>query len=138
MVKKYCKDDWQHGCETASPLLYGVLKAYASENRKNQTVAERILWKEISRNRYHIKFRRQHIIGCFIVDFVCLSCRLVIEVDGAYHAELAQQESDENRTKDLNNLGYAVVRFTNEQVINNCAAVAERIYDKVIALLNNG
>lgn len=122
--------------QTASPIDYPLLKMYASENRRWQTRAERELWKYLRGNRYKIKFRRQHIIGSFIADFVCLQAKLIIEVDGAYHAELQQQLEDFNRTRDLNNFGYTIVRFTNEQVEANPSAVAESIYDKVFELIN--
>ncbi len=80
--RKVEDDDRLHGYETADTVNYHLLKTFALENRKNQTCAERMLWEEIRTNRYDFKFRRQHVIGIFIADFVCLKYRLVIEVDG--------------------------------------------------------
>ncbi|MDY4411353.1 MAG: endonuclease domain-containing protein [Prevotella sp.] len=124
-----------HGYQTGSDNLYGILKAYAAENRKHMTAAEHILWNTLCHNRYNIKFRRQHIIGDFIVDFVCLKSRLVIEIDGAYHAERNQQYSDEMRTKDLNMMGYEVIRFGNDDVFNDCKSVANQIYNRIFQIM---
>ncbi len=131
------KDDKRlHGYETADTMNYHLLKAFALENRRNQTCAEQLLWEEISRNRYGFKFRRQHVIGIFIADFVCLKYRLVIEVDGGYHSQGDQQRSDDLRTNALNDAGFKVVRFTNEQVEADPKAVAERIYDEIFNIEN--
>lgn len=75
-----------HGFETGDPILYGILKDFARENRSHQTLAEQLLWNELGRNRYNFKFRRQHIIREFIADFICLKYKLIIEVDGGYHS----------------------------------------------------
>ncbi|MDX8127138.1 endonuclease domain-containing protein [Methylomonas sp. OY6] len=86
------------------------MKDLARSLRKNQTDAERVIWQQL-RNRQLLgcKFRRQQVIGPFIVDFVCLEPKLVIEVDGGQHAE--QQEYDQNRSHYLQRLGYRVLRF---------------------------
>ena len=103
--------------ETASPDIYPLLRAYARENRKNATVAERVLWEHIRHDALGVKILRQHIIGDFIVDFLAPNERLVIEVDGAYHAEARQKEDDEMRTEMLLKKGYKVIRFSNEEVL---------------------
>ena len=72
--------------KTASPNSYGLLKAYAKENRRNTTLAEDILWDRLRKNALGIKFLRQYIIGDYIVDFVSKHDGLVIEVDGGYHS----------------------------------------------------
>ena len=132
------KDDKRlHGYETANTMNYHLLKAFALENRREQTGAEKMLWDEIHRNRYGLKFRRQHIIGIFIADFVCLKYRLVIEVDGGYHSESDQQVSDTLRTQALNAAGFKVIRFTNEEVVSNPKAVAEQIYDEIFNMEAN-
>ena len=131
------KDKELHSYQTGSDNLYGVLKAYATENRKHMTAAEQILWKTLSHNRYNIKFRRQHIIGDFIVDFVCLKSRLVIEIDGAYHAERSQQCADEMRTKDLIQMGYEVIRFSNDDVYKDHLRIANQIYDRIFQILQH-
>ena len=63
------------------------------------------------------KFRREHVIDEFIVDFVCLSEKLIIEVDGGYHNNPETKEADKLRTQILNRFGYRVLRFTNEEVL---------------------
>lgn len=116
---------------------YRLLKAFALENRREQTFAEKILWEEIRKNKYGLKFRRQHIIGMFIADFVCLKHHLVIEVDGGYHGQSDQQASDAIRTKAMNDAGFKVIRFTNEEVQSDPKAVAEQIYDEIFNMENN-
>ena len=103
--------------ETASPDIYPLLKAFARENRKNATVAEQVLWEHIRHDALGVKFQRQHIIGDFIVDFLAPNERLIIEVDGAYHAEPRQKADDELRTGILEGKGYKVIRFSNEDVL---------------------
>ncbi len=103
---------------TANPLNYELLKENAKKRRKNPTEAENFLWKNLqSKDLENYKFRREHIIGDFIVDFVCLSKQLVIEIDGGYHNEENQQELDKLRTEYLNKQGFTVIRFTNENIL---------------------
>lgn len=97
----------------------------AKEMRANPTAAESVLWESIKSKKLNYKFRQQHLIDDFIVDFVCLSKKLVIEVDGEIHE--TQKEADLKRTKVLNGLGYKVVRFKNEKVIGNIDDVLEEI-----------
>ncbi|UOE41416.1 leucine--tRNA ligase [Chryseobacterium suipulveris] len=99
----------------------------AQENRDNQTEAEAILWEQLKSRKLDHKFRRQHLIADFIVDFVCLSKKLVVEVDGGYHTDPEQQMADEERTKILINEGFEVVRFRNEEVIGDIEAVLQKI-----------
>ena len=73
------------------------------------------------------KFNRQHIIGSYIVDFVCLDAKLVIEVDGGYHAEYRQIKRDENRTDVLNKMGFWVIRFENEEIFHHIDKVIQDI-----------
>ena len=96
---------------------YNILKDYAKKNRRNSTTAENVLWQNIRNKQLGVEFRRQHVIGDFIVDFVCLDKMLVIEVDGGYHTERDQLEDDEIRARILNSLGFKVVRFSNERVL---------------------
>ncbi|MBN2766325.1 MAG: isoleucine--tRNA ligase [Paludibacteraceae bacterium] len=103
---------------TANPLNYELLKENAKNRRKNPTEAESLLWQNLqNKNFENYKFRREHIIGDFIVDFACLSKQLVIEVDGGYHNEENQQELDKLRTEYLNKQGFTVIRFTNESIL---------------------
>ena len=113
--------------KTASPDRYALLKEFAKENRKNATLAEKVLWDCLRKNALGIKFLRQHIIGNYIVDFVSLHDGLVIEVDGGYHSEPTQKTDDEVREEVLEQMGYHVIRFTNEEVLDNTKYVIEQI-----------
>lgn len=93
----------------------------AIELRKELTPAERKLWLKIRNDQLGVNFRRQHAIGNFIPDFVCIEKKLIIELDGSQHLE--QEEYDEERTKYLNLLGYKVIRFWNNEVMNNIDGV---------------
>ena len=98
--------------ETANVMTYGKLKDFANENRKNPTQAESILWDYLKGKQLGVSFRRQHVIGEYIADFICLSHHLIIEIDGNYHQLPEQQSSDEERTKRLEVLGMKIIRFT--------------------------
>jgi 5-methyltetrahydrofolate--homocysteine methyltransferase len=114
--------------ETASPVLYDVLKERAKEMRNKPTEAEKMLWNVLSNKGIEgFKFRRQHIIGEYIVDFVCLEKKLVIEVDSSVHNLPEQIEHDKERTIWLESKGFKVVRYTNEQVLNNLFETIESI-----------
>ena len=96
--------------------------------RKSSTSAERIIWNELrNRQRIGFKFRRQHPVGQFIVDFFCPEKELVIEIDGGIHLDQGVRECDENRTAELGRLGLTVIRFTNEEVLNDIEGVLDRI-----------
>jgi len=73
------------------------------------------------------KFRRQHEIGSYIADFFCLDARLVIELDGSQHGEERERQADERRTEYLENQGYRVLRFWNQEVLDNIDGVLETI-----------
>ncbi|MFA3782449.1 methionine synthase [Melioribacteraceae bacterium 4301-Me] len=118
--------------ETADPILYSKLKEFCELHRSNPTKAESILWEHLkSKKFYNYKFCRQHIIDQYIVDFVCLSKKLVIEIDGLIHQLPENIESDEIRTKKLNELGFEVIRFTNDEVIYNTKKVLNKILEKL-------
>ncbi len=105
------------GYRYADPYLYRMLKEYALKNRSVPTQAEKVLWNALKTKQLGAyKFRRQHIIDKFIADFVCLKKRLVIEVDGLIHQLPENKESDEHRTNILNEQGFTVLRFTNDEV----------------------
>jgi len=105
---------------SADPVYYGKLKEYAQENRNHPTEAEALLWNVLSgKGLDGVKFRRQHIIGQYIADFVCLDKGIIIELDGRHHSLPPVSEDDVIRTKYLNEEGYSVIRFTNEQVLHN-------------------
>jgi leucyl-tRNA synthetase len=113
-----------------SPFQYDLAK----DLRKNHTQAEKKLWEELRDRKLgvELKFRRQHSIDAYIVDFICIPKRLVVEVDGGYHENEEQKVYDEERTKRLNELGFDVIRFTNDEVINNIKQVLKTITLKTV------
>lgn len=113
--------------ETADASLYKVLQERALQHRNYPTQAEVVLWEYLKGNRLGAKFRRQHPIGQYIPDFVCLSKQLIIEVDGGYHFIGDQIISDEQRTAYLESFGYYVIRFTNEEVLADTQNVLLKI-----------
>ena len=104
----------------------------AKRMRKEPTDAEATLWELLRDKKLGDKFRRQHLIDDFIVDFVCLCKNLVIEVDGGYHNDPTQKEYDQQRTLYLNEKGFRVIRFTNEEVLGNTEAVLTKIKDILV------
>ena len=104
-----------------------MLKTYARENRKNATLAEKVLWDSLRKSALGVEFLRQHIIGDYIVDFVSRSDGLVIEVDGGYHSEPKQQEDDIIREEWLETMGYHIMRFKNEEVLYDIDNVIQQI-----------
>ncbi len=113
--------------ETADASLYKVLQQRALQHRNYPTQAEAVLWEYLRGNRLGAKFRRQHPIGQYIPDFVCLAKQLIIEVDGGYHFIGDQPSSDEQRTAHLESFGYHVIRFTNEEVLTDTQNVLQKI-----------
>jgi len=98
--------------------------------RKEITKTEKILWNEIRNRKISgYKFRRQHPVGQFIVDFFCPGKELVIEIDGGIHQEEDAKERDENRTAELERLGLRVIRFTNEEVLADLDRVIHKIME---------
>ena len=107
--------------------IYPPILLKAREMRHPQTPAEATLWQALRNRNLKYKFRRQHPIDRFIVDFYCPQAKLYIEVDGATHLEPAQAEYDAARTAFLEELGYKVVRFTNDEVRYNINPVIDEI-----------
>ena len=100
--------------------------ARARELRKNQTEAERALWLQVRSRRFEgHKFRRQQPIGPYVVDFVCLEEKLVVELDGGHHSELVASDAD--RDAWLRSRGFRVLRFWNTQVLGETDAVKQAI-----------
>ena len=116
-----------YGYETAAPDRYEILKDFARKNRKEMTASESALWDALRHELQGYRFRRQHAIGDYIADFVCLEAKLVIEVDGGYHEQPLQQQSDQKRTEFIESKGYKVIRFKNEEVDFNIKEVILRI-----------
>lgn len=108
-------------------------KARAAELRKSMTSGEKVLWQQLrNRKMEGLKFRRQHPVNIFILDFYCHEKKLAIEVDGGIHQSEDQREWDENRTFELNEFGITVLRFANEEVIDYTAKVIRTISDYLI------
>jgi very-short-patch-repair endonuclease len=100
----------------------------AKELRRSMTPAESILWKHLRNNKLNgLKFRHQHPLLIFIADFYCHQKKLIIELDGEVHDDPEQIEHDENRTAALEERGFSILRFRNEEVISDLEKVLERI-----------
>src|ERR1700704_2648258 len=96
--------------------------------RSDMTNGEKLLWSRLRAHRTDgRKFRRQHVIGSYIVDFVCLKARLIVEVDGDSHFEDGRQAADAVRDAHLASEGFKVLRFGNHEVLANISGVAEAI-----------
>ena len=116
--------------ETGNADIYQLIKPLARKNRKEQTQSERTLWNELRKLPY--RFRRQHPIDEYIVDFVCLQEKLVIEVDGEYHNTPEQKAADAIRTEQLKRKGFKVARYHNDEVDNHTAEVIEEIKELLL------
>lgn len=110
---------------TADVLHYKTIRKFREKLKEQPTKAEEILWRYLKSCKTGYKFRRQHVIDHFIADFVCLSHKLIVEVDGKIH--LQQAEKDQLRTFALNEKGYKVIRFTNEEVYQHPALFVQQI-----------
>lgn len=119
----------KQGINLADPALYPLLLEKAKEMRNHPTWAEQILWEALRNNQVWVKFRQQHIIDRFIVDFCCLSASLIIEIDGSVHDD--QVEADLERTEILESYWYKVIRFTNDEVINSLDKVIQKIKSEI-------
>ncbi|HEU0073427.1 MAG TPA: endonuclease domain-containing protein [Dehalococcoidia bacterium] len=105
---------------------WSVLRQAARDNRAKPTVAEAMLWARLRhRGLEGSRFRRQHAIGRFIVDFYCSEANLVVEVDGPIHRY--QEAEDTEREAELEGRGLRVIRFSNDEVMTDMAAVLRRI-----------
>ncbi len=105
------------------------LKANAQSLRKNMTKEENLLWYNFLR-KYPLQFRRQYIIGSYIVDFYCHKAKLAVELDGSQHYTPQQLEKDAGRTKHMESLGIRVLRFTNLEVLQQFQAVCQAIHEE--------
>ncbi|MBF4983172.1 endonuclease domain-containing protein [Nonlabens mediterrranea] len=104
------------------------LRDHRKSLRKNLTPAEAFLWNELKTKKFYgLKFRRQHSIKNYIVDFYCAEHQLIIELDGNYHDEPIQFEKDELRDKDLGNMGFTVLRYENQYVYSELEHVLDDI-----------
>ncbi|MEI6349310.1 MAG: endonuclease domain-containing protein [Bacteroidota bacterium] len=116
----------------ASPLIF----RRACELRENTTEAEKHLWQYLKSNQIlNLRFKQQHPINHFIVDFYCHKIKLVVEVDGEIHLSRFNKEYDESRTFEFEKCGITVIRFTNEEVLNNINYVISVITNRCNELL---
>jgi very-short-patch-repair endonuclease len=110
------------------PTIDPVARSRARQLRNDSTETERLLWQHLRRRQFDgFRFRRQQPLGVYIVDFVCLEKRLVIELDGGQHADSA--DYDERRSAWLESQGFRVLRFWDNDVWEDVEAVKQAIWD---------
>lgn len=125
-----------HKTKLAYPDMHQMASSkmfeYAKKLRENLTEAEKALWEELRTKKLDgLKFRRQHPVGTYILDFYCHAKRLSIEVDGGYHQMAEQQKLDKKRTVRLKEMLIDEIRFTNEEVLTNLPKVLTEIRQKI-------
>ncbi|WP_452222345.1 leucine--tRNA ligase [Lacinutrix salivirga] len=126
--KEKSDSDIRHGYMTGGNNSHLLLER-AKEMRAKPTQAEAALWSALRGKKLDVKFRQQHLIGDFIVDFVCLDKKLIVEVDGKIHD--SQIEEDTLRTQQLENDNYKVIRFKNEEVLGDIDTVLSKISEEL-------
>jgi len=100
---------------------------FARRLRNEPTEAENRLWHFLRAGKLGVKFRRQAALGCYVVDFVCFSHKLIVELDGPQHLEDFSREHDQRRSEWLNSEGYRVIRFRNQSLDEDIRQVVEEI-----------
>lgn len=118
--------------EGASPVIF----ENAKHLRRKMTDAEQVLWYYLKSGINEFKFRRQHPIGIYLADFYCHKAKLIIEVDGSIHNKQEIIESDKIRQRALEDWGYRILRFTNQQVTLNAKEVMTSIEETVTEIIN--
>jgi len=130
--RRYCRDRPKG---EDSPLFQADMHFNAAPDifkkaeilRNDPTETERILWEKLRKNALGEKFRRQHPLGYYIADFYCHRMKIAIEVDGEYHSSIDQKQRDQYRDEFFKENGIRVLRFTDEEIINNLPEVLDRI-----------
>jgi len=117
----------EHANFTTDSISWNLLIDKAKEMRHEPTKAEKTLWECLRDRKMGYKIRRQHIVNGFIADFICIEKNVIIEVDGGIHDTTEQKKYDKFRTEILNNNDFLVIRYTNEEVIENPYEVAKKI-----------
>jgi very-short-patch-repair endonuclease len=114
-------------------LFYNLnLKKFSRELRRNMSSAERLLWAKIRKKQLKgLQIYRQRIIGNYIVDFYCPKAKMAIEIDGGQHYFDEEVEKDKKRDDYLNALGIKVLRFSNNEILENIEEVLEKIYEEI-------
>ena len=122
-------------------MFYGADKKTflkALELRNNMTEAEKMLWCELrNRDVFKERWRPQHPVDIFIVDFYCHKHKLVIEVDGEIHMQEEVLERDDGRANEIEKLGIKILRFTNKEIFENIKSVKARIINEIDFLLKS-
>ena len=121
-----------------SNMFYGA-DALVFENakklRENMTWAEKKLLEQLSKNRLGVRFKAQHPLSLYIVDFYCHRAKLIIEIDGDVHFNVEAQKADEERTRIIEGFGLKIIRFPNEEIFRNMkeviAEIAKQINERV-------
>lgn len=103
----------------------------ARKLRENMTKPEKVVWELLRNHPFGFKFRRQHPVHTYILDFYCHEKRLSIEVDGEYHTEKIQEEKDLERTRYLNHIGIKEIRFSIDRVLNHFEKVELEIKNEL-------
>jgi very-short-patch-repair endonuclease len=111
--------------------IYPSVLLRSRELRQPQSPTEATLWRHLRNRNHKYKFRRQHPIDRFIIDFYCAKAKLCIEIDGSSHFEKEQEDYDKARTEMLEALGYKVIQFTNDDVRYNIHVVVDEIIKTV-------
>ena|SRR3989338_5262248 len=108
---------------------------YRRKLRRDLTPAEKLFWSKVSnRQFYNLKFRKQHGVANYIVDFYCPEKKLIIEIDGDTHASEKDIENDKKRDKYIASLGYVIIRYHNQDVRKNIEGVFEDLKEKMSLL----
>ena len=114
-----------------------TLKERRQELRNNQTEAEKVLWKYISKNKISgLRFLRQYSAGPYILDFYCPKIRLGIELDGNIHKEKENKIYDKDREKYLKSLDIKVIRFWDNEIFEHLKEVLDKLHNKIKQLNN--
>jgi len=115
--------------EHKKPPVPETLLAYAKTLRASHTDAEALIWRLVRRKNFGVKFRRQHVVSGYIIDFYCHEEKLAIELDGGQHG--IQQNDDDVRSQHLNVQGIKVLRFWNNDVLLNTESVLTAIWNEI-------
>lgn len=127
------------GGEKGFNMFYGadpIIFEKADELRSRMTAAEEIFWNYIKINKWHIKFRRQHPLSRFVADFYCHKIKLVIELDGGYHQDKEVKLYDQQRESEISQFGITVLRFKNEEIVNDIENVERKLDQTITNIMN--
>jgi len=126
-----CGETSPPGYHHADPFLYRILEEEAKRMRRFPTEAESILWETVRKKQLGFRFRRQFVIYDYIVDFVCLPLKLIIEADGKYHFTEEKKAADSVRNDFLIGKGFSLLRFMNQEILANIEQVKYKIIEKM-------